>query len=97
MDLGDKSECFSCRRLFDNTHNGQKKMIPNQAEGIAAAKKRGTVFGRPKIQLPKNFPEIYELWAAGELSNREAAAKCNMAVSTFRNRVAKYKEERGKG
>lgn len=92
VDLGDQSECFSCRRLFDNTPNGQKKVIPNQAEGIAAAKKRGTVFGRPKIQLPKNFPEIYELWAAGELSNREAAAKCNMAVSTFRNRAAKYKE-----
>ena len=29
VDLGDKSECFSCRRLFDNTPNGQKKVIPN--------------------------------------------------------------------
>ena len=87
------SECFWCGRVFEDDPNGRKTVIPNQAEGIKAAKARGVVFGRPKAKLPKNFEEVYQLWAEGQLSNREAAAKLNMAVSTFRNRAEKYREE----
>ena len=32
-----------------------------QAEGIAAAKKRGVKFGRPPIPKPDNFDEMYKL------------------------------------
>ena len=71
----------------------KKTIIQNQAEGIKAAKERGVVFGRPKAELPDNFDEVYKLWAVGQLSNREAAAKLDMPVSTFRNRAEKYKEE----
>lgn len=33
-----------------------------QAEGIAAAKKRGVRFGRPRTKVPDNYAENYELW-----------------------------------
>ena len=93
IQLDKYSECFACGRIFEDDPNGRKKVIPNQAEGIKAAKARGVVFGRPQAKLPKNFDEVYNLWAEGKLSNREAAAKLNMPVSTFRNRAEKYREE----
>lgn len=93
VQIGKNYECFECGRVFEDDPNGRKTVIPNQAEGIKAAKARGVVFGRPKAKLPKNFEEVYQLWAEGQLSNREAAAKLNMAVSTFRNRAEKYMEE----
>ncbi len=92
--LKDKNLCFSCGRLFENTETGHKTVIPRQAEGIAAAKKRGVKFGRPQRQLPENFAEVYTLWADGKLSNREAATKLNMPVSTFRNRAEEYRKQK---
>jgi len=62
-----------------------------QAEGIAAAKKRGVQFGRPPKELPDNFNECYILWKSGIISATAAARKCNMAVSTFRYRACRYK------
>ena len=36
-----------------------------QAEGIAAAKAKGKHLGRPKVELPERFPELYEQWKDG--------------------------------
>lgn len=54
-----------------------------QAEGIAAAKKRGVKFGRPPIPVPDNFKENYLLWKNKKLSAREAAEKCGLSIDTF--------------
>lgn len=54
-----------------------------QAEGIAAARKRGVRFGRPARVLPDNFQEVRLRYLAGELSVREASRACNMPHSTF--------------
>lgn len=54
-----------------------------QAQGIAAAKKRGVKFGRPKRKLPANFYEVLTKWKRKELSGRQAAKECNMPISTF--------------
>ena len=43
-----------------------------QAEGIAAAKKRGVRFGRPNVQPPEDFPAIVAEWEAGRLGFRDA-------------------------
>ncbi len=58
-----------------------------QAQGIAAAKKRGVKFGRPKKEVPANFKSVVEKWRCKELSSRQAAKECGMPVSTFRSKA----------
>ena len=41
--------------------NERLNIRQRQAEGIAAAKKRGIRFGRPEITLPNNFDEVFYL------------------------------------
>ena len=54
-----------------------------QAEGIAAAKKRGVKFGRPPIPKPDNFDENYMLWQSKQLSAKQAADNCGLTIPTF--------------
>lgn len=54
-----------------------------QLEGIAAAKKRGVKFGRPKKELPEDFEAWFLRWRQGELSGAEIAAHCNMEISVL--------------
>ena len=65
-----------------------------QAEGIAAARRRGVAFGRPPQPLPDNFPAVYACWKAGDLTGRAAAALCAMPLSTFRYRAKNYEKNR---
>ena len=58
-----------------------------QAQGIAAAKKKGVKFGRPAKPLPPDFPFAYAEWSQGKLSARQAAALCGMSKSTFQYQV----------
>ena len=58
-----------------------------QAEGIAAAKKRGIRFGHKPRPLPANFEETLVLWKQGLITMTEAARRTNMARSTFRYRM----------
>ncbi|MCM1542168.1 MAG: recombinase family protein [Blautia sp.] len=60
-----------------------------QMEGIAAAKARGVRFGRPPMPLPDNFHEVRKLWRDRKITLKEAARICNMAESTFLDRVRK--------
>ena len=63
-----------------------------QAEGIAAAKKRGVRFGRPQKALPKNFGEVQDRWQRGEITAREAAKLCNMPYGSFRRKAIKMRD-----
>ena len=67
--------------------NERTNIRQRQAEGIAAAKKRGIRFGRPPKPLPKNFHEIYQQWKNGKITGLEAAKACGMPMSTFRYRA----------
>ena len=40
-----------------------------QKEGIAAAKMRGVQFGRPRKQIPENFPEVRLAWEQKKISS----------------------------
>ena len=42
--------------------NERYNILKRQAEGIAAAKKRGVRFGRPAMVIPHNYAENYKLW-----------------------------------
>ena len=54
-----------------------------QAEGIVAAKAKGNHMGRPKIQFPDNWDEIYLEWEAGDLTAREAMALTGTKRTSF--------------
>lgn len=54
-----------------------------QAEGIAAAKRRGIRFGRPCKIIPPEFEKIKLLWMKGEISGREAARRLEVSHNTF--------------
>lgn len=57
-----------------------------QAEGIAAAKKRGVKFGRPETPLPDSFGKIARDWENGRITTDQALALCHMSESTFYRR-----------
>ena len=65
--------------------------LQRQKEGIAAAKKRGVKFGRPRKPLPEQFMVQYEKWKNDDISARKAAKRLNMNVSTFLNRAKELK------
>lgn len=54
-----------------------------QAEGIASAKARGVKFGRPRIEKPPEFTEIYESYSKHKIKRRVAAARLGVSLSTF--------------
>lgn len=62
-----------------------------QAEGIAAAKARGVVFGRPAKTPPDDFAEIVSAWESGQLTFQEALERCGMSESTFYRRLREYR------
>lgn len=64
-----------------------------QAEGIAAAKKRGVRFGRPEIPLPENFHRIHQDWRNKKMTLQQAADACEMPVGTFYSKVRKIETE----
>lgn len=63
-----------------------------QSEGIAAAKARGVKFGRPQVELPDNFSEIHKQWREGKITINQAAKACNLAKSTFFDKVKMYEK-----
>ena len=54
-----------------------------QAEGIAAAHRRGIRFGRPQKEMPADFADIYNVWKEGKISGREAARRLYITHNTF--------------
>ena len=54
-----------------------------QREGIDSALKKGTKFGRPSVQKPKNFKEIYLKWKNGEITATKAMQVLGLKRNTF--------------
>lgn len=63
-----------------------------QAEGIAAARKKGTRFGREKTELPENFECYCQMWEEGKITIRKAAEELQMSSSTFYRRCMELQE-----
>lgn len=63
-----------------------------QAQGIAAARARGDVkFGRPTMQFPDNWNEVYAAWHdRKEITAKKAIEELNMKRSTFYKLVKRY-------
>ena len=61
-----------------------------QSEGIEAAKKKGKHLGRPRMQIPEEFPEVYAKWKEGQLSAKSAMIMLRMAKTSFYRLVNQY-------
>lgn len=62
-----------------------------QAEGIAAAKARGVIFGRPSIPPPKDFSQIVEQWEKKELPFEEVLQRSGLREATFYRRLREHR------
>lgn len=71
------------------TINGIYNMPVNE-NGARYSMKTFNQIGRPKIQIPENFTEVYSKWKDGELSSNEAMEKVGLKRTTFYNMVKEY-------
>lgn len=67
--------------------NERESIKKRQAQGIAAAKARGVIFGRPVKDMPDEFTEEVSRWKKGELDMAELLVKYSISQSTFYRRV----------
>lgn len=54
-----------------------------QAEGIAAAKKRGVRFGRPPLEMPAEYEEYYKLWQDKKITAKQAVEILGIPLWAF--------------
>lgn len=66
--------------------NERVNIKKRQAEGIAAAKKKGVVFGRPPLEVPDNFQQIIASWENHKISFEEVLRLTGMSRATFYRR-----------
>lgn len=71
--------------------NERENIRKRQAQGIAAAKANGMKFGRPTLNIPKDFNLIVEKWENGVIRISEAAERCGMSEATFYRRLREYR------
>lgn len=54
-----------------------------QAEGIAAAKAKGKKLGRPAIEFPPNWKEVYGSWRDGTITAKKAMERTGLKRNSF--------------
>ena len=63
-----------------------------QAEGIEAAKAKGKTLGRPALQFPDNWKEVYASWKAGAITAKTAMEQTQTKRTSF-YKLVKITEE----
>lgn len=63
-----------------------------QREGIEAARRKGKHLGRPRLQIPDNFEEIYIRWKEKELTAKKAMELLGMSRTHFYRQVKRYEK-----
>ena len=63
--------------------NERESIKKRQAQGIAAAKAKGVLFGRPEIPIPDGFAKTVRLWDRGLISTDAALKTCFCSYRTF--------------
>lgn len=64
--------------------------LKRQAEGIAAAREKGVDFGRPKIEYPSDWAQVYVAWKSGGISACMAMERLGLKKTTFYKLVKLY-------
>ena len=77
------------------SENERTTIRQRQAEGIAAAKKRGVKFGRPTKEAPPEFDEIVARWQKKEIPLEEILKEYDMSAATFYRRLREFRLSKG--
>lgn len=64
-----------------------------QAEGIKLAKEKGKRLGKPPIEYPENWDNVYKVWKSGAITAREAMKQLNLKPTSFYKLAKKYKRD----
>lgn len=64
-----------------------------QREGIESARSKGKHLGRPPLQKPENWKEVYTIWQNGDITAKEAMRRTGLKRSSFYRLV---REEKGR-
>ncbi|MCD8332871.1 MAG: recombinase family protein [Clostridiales bacterium] len=64
-----------------------------QREGIEAAKKKGKHLGRPRLERPAEFAEVYKRWRQGEITAVAAMHDLGLSSSSFYRMVRAFENE----
>lgn len=59
------------------------------------AKRRGVKFGRPKIEKPTDFPEVYAKVQRHEITAREAMRQLNLKPNSYYRFASEERESGG--
>lgn len=62
-----------------------------QAEGIKLAKEKGKRLGKPPIEYPENWNNVYKVWKSGAITAKEAMKQLNLKPTSFYKLAKKYK------
>ena len=62
-----------------------------QAEGIKLAKEKGKRLGKPPIEYPENWNNVYKVWKSGAITAREAMKQLKLKPTSFYKLAKKYK------
>ena len=76
---------------FESERENIKK---RQAEGIAVAKLKGVVFGRPVKMPPDNFNMLVKEWEHGKLTLQEILIETSLTESTFYRRLRELRAKK---
>ena len=68
-------------------------LLKRQAQGIAAAKARGVHFGRPEVNVPKDFKKIVRDCEDKKISYTEAVELSGLSIRTFYRKSEQYKRK----
>lgn len=92
--LDDSMSKFMINFLIDwelvNAEEELKRIKKRQQEGIAAAKGKNKKFGRPKVELPEKFNQVYRQWKSGDITAKIAMDTLNLKRNTFYNFVKQF-------
>lgn len=72
--------------------NERTYILERQREGIAAAKRRGVKFGRPRVKNPPDFREIVLDFAMGYTTLKSAVRASGLSATTFRRHAREILE-----
>ena len=71
-------------------HSERETIRKRQAEGIAAAKARGVVFGGPRKELPDNFGDLVKDWKDKRIDTKKVLELCGISRSTLYTRLEEH-------
>lgn len=72
----------------------RENTLQRQREGIIAAKSKGKKFGRPTLDIPKDFDKVYQKWKLGKITAVAAFQILNLKKTTFYKMVKQFEKNK---